>query len=56
MVKRRKLKINLNIRFNESIMCANLSDPKSQDRELRHKNTSIFSMKIYLFAYNLKTT
>ena len=38
MVKPRKLKFGLNIRINESVVCANFGDPRSRDCELRHKN------------------
>ena len=37
MVKPRKLKFGLNIRINESVMGANFGDPRSRDRELKHK-------------------
>ena len=37
MVQPRKLKFRLNIKINESIMCANFEDQRSRDRELRHK-------------------
>ena len=31
--------MGLNIRINESVMCANFGDPRSRDRELRAKKT-----------------
>ena len=31
------LEFGLNIRINESVMCVNFEDPRSRDRELRHK-------------------
>ena len=42
--------------INESVVCANFGDPRSHDREFRHKNTEIFGLKIYLVAYHSKTT
>ena len=50
------MKIGLNIRNNESVICANFGDARSHDRELRLKNTAIFDLKMYLFAYNSTTT
>ena len=38
-VKSKKLKFGLNIKNNESVMCANFGDPRSRDRKLRHKKT-----------------
>ena len=35
----RWLKFALVIRINESAVCVNLVDPRSYDRELRHKKT-----------------
>ena len=37
MVKPRKLKFELNIRMNESVMYVNFGDPRSRDRESRYK-------------------
>ena len=46
------------MRINESVMCANLGDPRSRDRELTQKTlkNGDFRLKIYYFAYNSKTT
>ena len=38
------------MRINESVMCANLEDPRSRNRELRpkeHKKAATFGLKIY---------
>ena len=38
------------MRINESVMCADFGDPRSRDRELRHKKTlknAIFGLKVY---------
>ena len=40
-VKPRKLKFELNMRINDSVMCAHFGDPRSHGRELRHKKTAI---------------
>ena len=37
MVKRRKLKFGFNMGINECVMRVNFKDPRSRDRELRHK-------------------
>ena len=49
-VKPRTLKLKLNIRINERVMCANFGDSRSRDREMRHKKhkkTAIIGLKIY---------
>ena len=60
MVKPKKLKLGLNKRINEGVMCANSGDPRSRDRELTHQKTikklATLDLKIYQFAYNSKTT
>ena len=49
-VKPRKFKFGLNIAIKESVMCANFENPRSRDRELRHKKTKksvVFGLKSY---------
>ena len=36
-VELRKLKFELNLWINESVLCANFGDPRSRDRDIRHK-------------------
>ena len=56
-VKPRKLKFGLNIRIDESVMCANFRDPKSRDSKLRHEKhlkNSDFSLENLLNRLLLK--
>ena len=58
-VKPKKLKFELSMRINESVLCTNFGDRRSRDRESRHKKTlknGDFGLKSYEFAYNSKTT
>ena len=38
-IKPRKLKLGLNMKINECVMCASFGDPRSRDRELTRKRT-----------------